>query len=546
MQAIQLVVSVVNAAILTALIAPLVLWRYRRAVLNGMAVATGAPLTWSAAPAAPAATRAATNDPLAWEARLRPRVFAAALAATLVPSFLLAYVYLYQGGMQRSPAVVLLVAGVTMSAAVPVYSVIMAVPTRRTVWLWLVTMIGLAAAGVVATMVQRLVTARQPTIDQLFNFVVFFQLAAVALPGPALMGLATGARRIRGVAPITFAGLLVFGLAPYLGIAVTQWLTSTRAGSELVLSSAGLETGFVLLSLPVGLLAWARLKRLAGDYEAKRFSEAQLLARTWWLLIVASLGLDMLVVYPGWRAVVLTVFSCVIAYVTFDRGLTRALAIANPSTGRLSRRTLLMLRVFGHTTRTEGLLDRIEARWRLFGPVTMIAGPDIVGRTLDPGDFLRFAAGDIAASFVTSREDLDRRLATLDLDADPDGRYRFDEFCCRDNTWKATVVELIDRADVVLMDLRSFVPGRAGVEFELQQLSARLPHERVVLVVDERSRPAAGAGMVTVLMERNTRAETDALFATLVRAAYGATRYEQRHREHRFDAETSDGRNEEV
>jgi hypothetical protein len=72
------------------------------------------------------------------------------------------------------------------------------------------------------------------------------------------------------------------------------------------------------------------------------------------------------------------------------------------------------------------------------------------------------------------------------------------------------------------MDLRSFVPGRAGVEFELQQLSACWPRERVVLVVDERSRPAARDGMVTILREHTTLAETGALFDTLVRAAYDA------------------------
>ena len=532
MQAIELVVSVVNMAILTALIAPLVLWRYRRAVLNGMMEAPGVPLTWaaSASPMAVAAPRAETADPLAWEARLRRRVFAAAIAATLVPSLLMAYLFLYWGDLPRSPAVVLLTAGVTVSAAVPVYAVLVAARPVRAVWLWLVTIVAIATIAVIATIVQRLVTGRQPTIDQLLNFVSFFQLAAIRLSVPALLGLATGARRIRGVAPITFAGLLVFGFAPYLGIALTRWLTSTRSGSGLVMSLGGLETGFVLLSLPAGLIAWGRLKRLARDYERKRFSEAQLLARTWWLLIVANDGLEMLVAYPGWAALTVTLAVSVSAYLLFDFVLAQALQLANPDRKRPPRRTLLLLRVFGHTTRTEGLLDRIAARWRLFGPVTMIAGPDVVGRTLDPGDFLRFASGDIASTFVTSREDLDRRLATLDLDADPDGRYRFHEFCCRDTTWKATVVELIDRADAVVMDLRGFAPGRAGVEFELRQLTARLPGGRVVLVVDDGSRSiveqeAGGVstrGMKAVSMERNTTAETERLFEALIRDAYSA------------------------
>mgnify|MGYP006921750830 FL=1 len=54
-----------------------------------------------------------------------------------------------------------------------------------------------------------------------------------------------------------------------------------------------------------------------------------------------------------------------------------------------------------------------------------------MARTVDPGDFLRFATGDIATSFVTTQDDLQRRLAALDTTPDPDGRYRVNEFCCR-------------------------------------------------------------------------------------------------------------------
>jgi len=77
------------------------------------------------------------------------------------------------------------------------------------------------------------------------------------------------------------------------------------------------------------------------------------------------------------------------------------------------------------------------------------------------------------------------------------------------------------------VDLRGFAPGRAGVEFELQQLSARLPAGRVVLVVDDRSRPIveqeAGVNtgsMKAVSMERNTAADTERLFEALISDAY--------------------------
>ena len=70
--------------------------------------------------------------------------------------------------------------------------------------------------------------------------------------------------------------------------------------------------------------------------------------------------------------------------------------------------------MFGDTARTEALFDRIATRWQRFGPVTMIAAPDVGARTVDPGDVLRFATGNIGAGFIKSREDLARQLAAMD------------------------------------------------------------------------------------------------------------------------------------
>ncbi len=338
-------------------------------------------------------------------------------------------------------------------------------------------------------MLQRPFYGRAPTLDQAFNFVLFLQLAAVTLPLPLALLLASGARRVRGVAPIVLAALLVFGLAPLFGMRLTTWLTGTHGGAQWVLSGPGLDTGFVLLALPVGLLAWWRLKAWRARYEAKRFSDAQLLLRTWWLLVVAVEVVD-LVNAPGavrcwgcwrWRCCRSAAFAPLL-----DAALRRAAA----APGRPPPRTLLLLRVFGDTARSEALFDRLVARWRWFGPVTMIAAPDVVARTVDPGDFLRFAAGDIGATFVTTQQDLEQRLATLDTTPDPDGRYRVNEFCCRDSSWQATVVQLIERADAVVMDLRGFNAQRAGCAFELGELARRRRPQQVVLLVDAQHRRA--------------------------------------------------------
>jgi hypothetical protein len=376
-------------------------------------------------------------------------------------------------------------------------------------------------------MLQRPFYGKAPSLDQAMNFVVFVQLAVISLWLPALLGLASGARRVRGVAPIVLAGLLVFGLAALFGARLTQWLTATRSGAEWVLSGAGLDTGFVLLALPVGFAAWWRLKALARGYEAKRFSEAQLLARTWWLLVVAVDVVQLVSSHPEGRAVLMVLAAGALSVVLYGPLLAHALRWASAAASRPSPRTLLVLRVFGDTARSESLFDRVVGRWRWFGPLTTIAGPDIVARTVDPGDFLRFAAGDIAASFVTTQADLDRRLASLDLQPDPDGRFRVNEFCCRDNSWQATVVRLIDSADAVLMDLRGFDARRAGCEFELGELARRRRPDQVVLLTDastDRDRLDRLLGTMAVWPQvldasGNLAAQSRAAFVALLRAA---------------------------
>lgn len=95
---------VMNVMLLTLVIAPLVLWRYRRAVLAGMQHRLGAALPVPAARLAvrppPAFTVAVA---LAWEARLRRRIFVATLAAVFVPSLLLAAQYLVFNDLPRMP-----------------------------------------------------------------------------------------------------------------------------------------------------------------------------------------------------------------------------------------------------------------------------------------------------------------------------------------------------------------------------------------------------------------------------------------------------------
>ena len=517
----ELIFHFLNTVVLTALVASVVLWRYRVDVLAGMGSSSGQALGIPAIAPARTVTPSPPVDAQAWERQARWRIGLAYLGSVALPALLLAVLQLHVSDLPLTPAHIMLVGGSLLLAAVPMIAASLALGFRRAVLLALGVLVSCAVLGTGVSMLQRPFMGSRPSLDQLLNFFTFFQFAAVWLPLPMALILLTGQARIRGVAPITFAGLLVFGLAPVLGSRASAWLASTPGGSRL-LFDIGLNGAFLAFAFPAALLGWWRLKGLAGAYQAKRFSDAQLLARTWWLIFCATLALELINAAPArWPLVVAGTGT---AYALFPWLNRLLLARTGLQHGRPPRRTLLLLRVFGYTARTERLFDRVGARWRLFGPVTMIAAPDVMARTIDPGDFLRFAGGRLASSFVTSRGDLNTGLAALDQAPDPDGRYRVNEFCCRDDTWKATVVELMDRADAVLMDLRGLTPARGGCEFELKQLYERLPASRVVLAVDSEAVVAQVAALmprlpVIVRFDKGSTAETDALFAALLEAA---------------------------
>ncbi|HZN24656.1 MAG TPA: hypothetical protein VFB75_10545 [Burkholderiales bacterium] len=514
--------------IITAIVATFVLWRYRVVVLKGMSFASGEPVAitpraMTHAPSAPAA--AGDSAALAWERAMHRRAICAWLITVAVPAPLIAVAYL--SGEQISAATIVMASGVILGAAVPVIAVSLGWTWKRGLLFWLELLAAGAVLTVVASMLQRLARGASPSLDQLLNVLPFFQLAAVFSSIPLLLVLASGPGRLRGVVPITFAGLLVFGLAPVLGSRATQLLAESRAGSELLLgtiSTVGLHAAFIAFALPTGWIAWKRLQAVAREYEEKGFSDVQLLARAWWLMFIATLALEILnkQAAPLWA-----VITCAAAYPVFLVANRHAFRWVGLAAANRVPRTLLLLRVFGYTRRTEKLFDRVGSRWRYFGPVTMIAAPDVVARSIDPADFLYYMVGAIDENFVRSAADLQRRLQTLDTQRDPDGRFRVNDFCCADTTWRATVTALMDRADVVLMDLRGITSRQRGCEFELRELPTRLAPQRVVLVVDNATdrtfvRGALGPAADAVQfyeMDKPRTAATDKLFRELIRAA---------------------------
>jgi len=153
--------------------------------------------------------------------------------------------------------------------------------------------------------------------------------------------------------------------------------------------------------------------------------------------------------------------------------------------GTLPEARLLYLRVFGSARRAERLFDLLAARWRHAGSIQLISATDIARGRFEPDEFLDFLNRRIADAYITSEDDLNRRLAALQQRPDPDGRYRVHEFFCRADTWQRTVSTLAAASSLVIMDLRGFTADNKGCIFELSVLIDEAPLSRVVLLIDQ-------------------------------------------------------------
>ena len=521
----QFIAHFIDTAIVTAIVAAIVLWRYKVGVLTRMNVgdAVELPLPHRVAPVLREKTTAPASVP-PWERALRRRVIVAVSAAVLACSLPLAYLAAVSLG-DRRPMVVVVQTGQFALAIVPITALLLAWSWRKAVAFAVALLAALGLAVIAVSMAQRVATGRMPSIDQLLNGVFFLQITAFNAIAPLLVLLATAWPRVRGVAPMTFVGLLVFSLAPLAGSQLTRAMATTRSGSELVLYG-GLAVGFVILALPAAWLAWRALAAVARAFEIKRIADSEMLANVWWVMFVSAFVIEHLNQSGwSWLPLAIAVATCGAFAALYRWSLRWSLPMPRPE-----RRTLLLLRVFADVSRTERLFDRVAGRWRWLGPVTMIAAPDVAARTVDPSDFLEFATGRLHARFVKSAADLESRLQHLDGDPDPDGRYRVNELFCQADTWRAAVVGLMDRADAVLMDLRDFSRKRAGCAFELQQLGQRIDATRLVFAVDASTDrdflaanlgAAAGARFVDLGTGRVSDRDLERVFEEVVAGAYG-------------------------
>jgi hypothetical protein len=359
---------------------------------------------------------------------------------------------------------------------------------------------------------------------------------------PLFLLALTGRRRIRAVMAPALAGTLLFGFGLFVFRRVVVEAFNVAALKTLILDAAVLTSSqaayygvFMMLALPVGWVTWLAFNWLASAYSGHTFSDIQLMVDCWVLIVAAQSTVTHLVTEYGVAGVALGA-AAFAAYRAGAAMTLRLLPLPPVRQGAHDVNRLLLLRVFGYQKRTETLFDHIAQRWRFRGPVQLIAGADLAMRTVDPGDILAFVSGHLRDQYVSSIDEVPARIAHLDLERDPDARFRINELYCLHDTWQQTILALLAVTDVIVMDVRGFTEERKGARFELQQIVTRIPSDRIVLISDQTTNEALleqtlraartrarregtvpqNGQLALVRVERNSRRELDGVMSRLL------------------------------
>jgi hypothetical protein len=316
--------------------------------------------------------------------------------------------------------------------------------------------------------------------DQTLSGVLSWLVTVVALPIVITL-LISASGRIRAVAPYLLPVFLLLATASVLTL---QWFGAHASEPtefvRMLIYNLGVSGTFLFyIFAPWLLLAWPMyelVRWLARAYLDKRFSDLGYLYGAYWFVVLFSSTLPAVAGNGAIGLTQLLPWFWIPVLMVWARDWLKPV-VAPP--------TLLVLRVFQRDAAVEILFDRVVERWRLTGNTVLIAGTDLVSRTLDPDDLFAFLNGRLAERFIASEDEAPRRVAALDLAPDPDGRYRVNECYCFDTTWQAALRALVQASDVVLMDLRGFRAENRGCRFELGVLAQSPRLRRVVLLRDK-------------------------------------------------------------
>jgi hypothetical protein len=326
-----------------------------------------------------------------------------------------------------------------------------------------------------------------------FEQIFFWMLLDTTLPLIVVTALCLGSAT-RAVAPWLAPLFILLSASSQLGVDLLAALIEADSGIIHWLASwLGATLAIALFALFPWLIAWwparALGRWLAQAYRQMQISELFYLFTAVWIIALTGPALgasgDL-----GWGAIV-----CFLPLLWIPLA-GKLMQQRNKLTTTNRPPTLLVLRVFQQDANVQDIFDRVIERWRLTGNTVLIAGTDLLERTIDADDIFTFIDGRLGERFIRSPQDVTRQLADFEWRRDVDGRYRVNECYCHDTTWQQALTELVKISDVVLMDLRNFVAENKGCLHELQILASTQRLQRVVVLVNDNTELKAAQGAI--------------------------------------------------
>lgn len=310
---------------------------------------------------------------------------------------------------------------------------------------------------------------------------VVFWLFSQQFPLMLVIFFITGPK-LRSTGPYLILVFFILMLSTLLGLAGLAHNINNGLASWLLDLSAktGVTSVFFLFSIAPWLIAYfparALARRLADAYQRKVFSEPLYLAAGLWNITLLFQAMILSHSLGG------SAYALLLACFLFPMFLPLMRRVMQP---QHQPPTLLLLRVFRGDDSIEELFDLVIEHWRYSGNTLLIAGKDLALRNLEPDELFNFLSGRLQNRFIDSPHHLQQVLDSVDFKADPDGRFRINEFFCFDSTWKMVLDALVEQVDSVLMDLRGYTPDREGCSHELRVLAANLHLKKLVILFDK-------------------------------------------------------------
>lgn len=319
---------------------------------------------------------------------------------------------------------------------------------------------------------------------------VVFWLFSQQLPLMLVIFFITGPK-LRSTGPYLILVFFILMLSTLLGLAALAHNINNGLDSWILDLSAktSVTSVFFLFSIAPWLIAFfparALARWLADAYQRKAFSEPLYLAAGLWNITLLFQAMILSHSLGG------SVYTLLLASFLFPLFLPLMQRVMQP---KHQPPTLLLLRVFRGDDSIEALFDLVIERWRYSGNTLLIAGKDLALRNLEPDELFNFLSGRLQNRFITSQQHLQNQLTQLNFQADPDGRFRVNEFFCFDTTWKMVLDGLVQQVDRVLMDLRGYTPDREGCSHELRVLAANTQLKKLVILFNKDThKPSAEA-----------------------------------------------------